>query len=136
MNSSPFNKDQQPTKMFLYFAAPAPSSVQSVLGTKCLDIGKPHDKQDWFYPRGEQHPCRSVATLDDPKIDKEGVTANQVVFSFQIPLPKNNYILDMSRWFQNLVSILQVDIDYKKTIPFGMTSWLLYKHCDHISHEW
>ncbi len=120
--------------MFLFVAAPAPLSDQSILATKCLDIRKPHDKQDWFYPHGEQHPCRSVVSLDDPKINQEEVTVNQVVFSFQIPLPKNGRIMEMTSLFQHLVTMLQVDIDYKKSVPFGMTSSLLYKHCHHIPH--
>ena len=60
-----------------------------------------------------------MEALDDPMIETEGITANQVVFTFQIPLPRDNITLDMSRWFQNLISVLMVDIDYSDKVPFS-----------------
>nr|CAD7406693.1 unnamed protein product [Timema cristinae] len=38
--------------------------------------------------------------------------ANQLVFVFQIPLPRDMKQLDYSRWQQNLIGILQLDIAY------------------------
>ena len=35
-----------------------------------------------------------------------------MVFSFEIPHAKENVDLDMSRWFQNLISVLKFDMDY------------------------
>ena len=36
----------------------------------------------------------------------------QIVFSNKMPLPKENIHLDMSRWFHNVIGVLQLDIDY------------------------
>lgn len=36
--------------------------------------------------------------------------ANQIVFVFQMPLPRDGKILDYSRWQQNLIGILQTEI--------------------------
>lgn len=38
--------------------------------------------------------------------------ANQIVFVFQTPLPRDNKILDYSRWQQNLIGVLQTDMAY------------------------
>ncbi|CAG2057466.1 unnamed protein product, partial [Timema podura] len=42
--------------------------------------------------------------------------ANQLVFVFQIPLPRDMKQLDYSRWQQNLIGILQLDIAYYSDI--------------------
>ncbi len=41
---------------------------------------------------------------------------------FQIPLPKDNRELDMSRWFQNLIAVIQLDIDYSTKSPLSKQS--------------
>lgn len=42
--------------------------------------------------------------------------ANQIVFVFQMPLPREGRQLDYSRWQQNLIGVLQADIAYDKDI--------------------
>ncbi|KAF4524011.1 hypothetical protein B566_EDAN006305 [Ephemera danica] len=86
-------------------AAPTPSSADNVLATKCLDPGNNTDK--WFYPRGIGQ-CHVISEEEM----QSNTLANQLVFTFQIPLPKNSIILDYSRWQQNLIGVLQFDILY------------------------
>ncbi|XP_064625307.1 protein wntless homolog [Lineus longissimus] len=96
--------------------APSPNNAQVVLGTMCLDKGNHAHKQKWFYPRvsdpKKYTTCDRVKSLSDPKIEEMKIEAKDVVFAFQIPLPKEGKKLDMSRWFQNLISVLQVDVEY------------------------
>ena len=95
----------------LLVSAPQPSNVQTVIGTKCLDLGHHMHKKSWFWARGSGA-CESVEKLSDPRIQAEGITADEIVFTFQVPLPRGGQELDMSRWFQNIVSVLQPEILY------------------------
>lgn len=63
-----------------------------------------------MYPRGVGR-CPQISSLD------QDLHANQIVFSFQIPFAKENVILDFSRWQQNLIGILQLEIQYSKETP-------------------
>lgn len=96
--------------------APKPSSVIHVLGTKCVNKGGVGNKE-WFIPRGGNEMCFQVDNLDDPAIDDERISANQIVFSFWLPHVRDGKQLDFSRWQQSLVSVLQLEIIYKKDIP-------------------
>ncbi|XP_063591551.1 protein wntless-like [Penaeus indicus] len=89
--------------------APAPSSVMSMLGTKCID--KNYKNTQWYWSRGKQ-PCKSIGDFDSPIVQEQKISANDIVFSFQIPLPKDGYSLDYSRWQQNLIAMLHLDIFY------------------------
>ncbi|XP_046405904.1 protein wntless [Ischnura elegans] len=88
--------------------APTPASAESVLATKCLDPG--NNSLKWFYTRGAGS-C-NVISLTGFEPNEEQKLANQIVFAFQIPLPRDNTILDYSRWQQNLIGVLQLDISY------------------------
>ncbi|PSN30263.1 Protein wntless [Blattella germanica] len=99
--------------------APTPASAESSLATKCLDRG--NDKEKWLYPRGKGH-CEIIDNFEpfkyydqmeeNKKAGQEFLKANELVFAFQIPLPRNNMTLDYSRWQQNLIGVLQFDIEY------------------------
>ncbi|GAB1606287.1 protein wntless-like [Argonauta hians] len=104
--------------------APAPSHVQTILGTKCLDQGRHAHKKQWFIPRGEAESCSSLSTFDDLKIMKEHITPNQIVFAFWIPGPKGGKQLDMSRWFQNIIAVLQLEIAYDEDHPMSENATL------------
>lgn len=99
--------------------APTPASAENWLATKCRH--RENDTREWLYPRGKGH-CEIIDSLDiyrtiDPDHRKEAISqeylkANELVFAFQIPLPRNNMTLDYSRWQQNLIGVLQFDIEY------------------------
>ncbi len=57
--------------------------MDRVLATKCLDVGNHRHKGAWLWSRGKNK-CPAVADLDDPVIQEKGITANQVVFTFQV----------------------------------------------------
>ncbi|KAJ8866839.1 hypothetical protein PR048_032700 [Dryococelus australis] len=89
--------------------APTPTSAESMLATKCFDSGNNSNK--WFYSRGKGN-CREI-DLDMRNISDDHTLANQLVFVFQIPLPRDMKILDYSRWQQNLMGVLQFDMEYQ-----------------------
>ena len=55
------------------------------------------------------------------------MTAENVVFAFQVPLPKNNMHLTFSRWQQSLIGVLSLDIEYEEEvkIDFKLNSFIL-----------
>ncbi|XP_053694928.1 protein wntless [Sabethes cyaneus] len=94
--------------------APVPASVQTILATICKDVpGSHNDTSIWVYSRGEDH-CQSLDHLDINSHDLK--MANQIVFVFQMPLPREGRQLDYSRWQQNLIGVLQTDIAYDANI--------------------
>ena len=70
--------------------APSPNNTDQLLATKCYDAD-----ENWFYPRGKKG-CR---TIEDIARTAESIelSADNVVFSFQMPHPKNGQTLDYSR---------------------------------------
>ena len=58
-------------------------------------------------------------SLSESRIQDEGITANQVVFSFWLPHPRNNEQLDFSRWQQALIGVLVLEIGYDPKIELG-----------------
>ncbi|XP_060072318.1 protein wntless homolog [Ylistrum balloti] len=100
--------------------APAPTHVISMTATRCYDRNSYREKDRWFTPRGKGA-CESLLSLDpsDKKIQEEGITAEQVVFSFWIPWPRDGHQLKMHRYFQFLLAVLQLDIEYDPQIPLA-----------------
>ncbi|XP_042243219.1 protein wntless-like isoform X2 [Homarus americanus] len=95
--------------------APAPSSVMSTLGTKCID--KEYKKDKWYWTRGKGK-CVSIIHLQDPAVHEQQINANNIIFTFQIPSPKDKVILDYSRWHQNLIAMMHLDILYDENARF------------------
>ncbi|XP_032597483.1 protein wntless [Drosophila grimshawi] len=90
--------------------APVPAGHQTVLGSKCRDVpGRQNDTSFFLYSRGNGA-CKSLQDID---IEQDELKmANQLVYVFQMPLPRDNNTLQYSRWQQNLIGVLQVDIAY------------------------
>lgn len=92
--------------------APAPSTSQNVLGTICIDHR--HEAERWFHVwsvTGGQNMCDKVDTVEE--LMESGISSDQVVFAFQLPLRKGS-LLDFTRWQQNLIGVLQLDIDHNE----------------------
>ncbi|XP_023014483.2 wnt ligand secretion mediator [Leptinotarsa decemlineata] len=84
--------------------APNPATTQGTLATVCLDENpEAEDNSRWF-----TRDCKRI-NLANMIVSPE-FNANNLVFVMQMPL----YELDFSRWQQNLVGILQVDMVYLK----------------------
>ena len=94
--------------------APNPSNVQNVLSTRCLDLTQ-KKRQKWFYPRGSGR-CQYVPDFEDKQLQTMRTTSNQIVFAFQLPLPKDGIQLKFSRWFQNLISVLALEVEYQEKL--------------------
>lgn len=68
--------------------------------------------------------------------------ANQLVFVFQMPLPREGRDLDYSRWQQNLIGILQTDIAYDPKIynepntEISLDMKLAYRNKEDPEDEW
>ncbi|CAG0878855.1 unnamed protein product, partial [Darwinula stevensoni] len=96
--------------------APSPSNVMNILATKCIkDYRNRTADQAWFYPRGEGT-CRSVSKFTEDVIQAEKITANEVVFAFQASTALR-VELDYSRWMQNLIGILMIDVLHNEEHP-------------------
>lgn len=84
--------------------APPPASSQGILSTVCIDTEPDSkDQNRWFAPNN----CRRVNLHQDAST--AGLNANNLVFVIKMPL----YGMDFSRWQQNLVGVLQIDMIYK-----------------------
>ncbi|EZA48129.1 Protein wntless [Ooceraea biroi] len=98
--------------------APTPASSQNILSTPCRDerVNGSHDENKWFYSRGKG----SCAPLDMDRYSLDNYhQAYQIVYTFQMPVPRNSMQLDYSRWQQNLIGVLQVDIAYHSEIEIA-----------------
>ncbi|KAG1669603.1 Protein wntless [Nymphon striatum] len=120
--------------------APAPSNVQTVIGTKCIRSKKDarENTPKFYIPRAKQAEkrCFSVNSFDDPYINRNRITANQIVFAYQIPIPKDGLELDFSRWQQNLISVLQFDILHKKDNPMKKKSKITFEISLGYRNKW
>ncbi|XP_011200188.1 protein wntless [Bactrocera dorsalis] len=89
--------------------APLPAGHQVILGMVCKDTPqRQNDTTFWLHLRGEGK-CASVSQEDIEQHDTK--MANEIVYIFQMPLPRGEEF-DYSRWQQNLIGVLQVDIAY------------------------
>lgn len=119
--------------------APAPSTAMPVLGTKCID--KNYSKEKWYFPRGKKR-CRSISNLNDPQVENENINANNIIFAFQIPSPKDKVELDYSRWHQNLLSMMHLDIFYDEAAKFDPNAKMTidgrlgYRNKNDPHHKW
>lgn len=95
--------------------APAPSAVMSVLGTKCIDKNYKPANDKWYYIRGKGR-CHSINDFDDPVVSEQSINANNIIFTFQVPHPRDGQHLDYSRWQQNLIAMLHLDILYDNEV--------------------
>ncbi|KAL3313730.1 hypothetical protein Ciccas_007669 [Cichlidogyrus casuarinus] len=97
--------------------APAPNTSDQILTTKCIDRSSdPLNNKKWFFTRPvtSNHSCEEILPEGDlSEVVPAGVDANQIVFVAQFPLPRNDYDLKMTKWFQQMVAILMLDIKYK-----------------------
>ncbi|EFN73869.1 Integral membrane protein GPR177 [Camponotus floridanus] len=97
--------------------APTPASSQNILGTQCKDTSiNGSDENKWFYSRGNG----SCTSVDDTHFSSDThQQPYQIVYTFQMPVPRNNLDLDYSRWQQNLIGVLQVDIRYNSEVEIA-----------------
>ncbi|XP_011299907.1 protein wntless [Fopius arisanus] len=122
--------------------APKPATNQNILGTPCKDSrvnGSSPDTSKWYYSRG----IGACKPEDMHQFDVDSqYKAFQVVYTFQMPLPRNNMILDYSRWQQNLIGVLQVESIYHdeihlaSKIPMVLDARLAYRNKGDPDDAW
>ncbi|CAB3229891.1 unnamed protein product [Arctia plantaginis] len=102
----------QLTCFLIGLVAPMPANVQSILGTVCKDTTTvKNDTTKWFYNRGKGS-CKNV----NLGYTHHDLLETDIVFAFQMPLPRESKTLDYSRWQQNLIGVLQMDIKYHSQV--------------------
>ncbi|KAF0287004.1 Protein wntless [Amphibalanus amphitrite] len=120
--------------------APEPSSSQNILGTICLDHEREPDR--WFQVWsviGSEKMCDKADKVDD--LMDTGISSEQVVFAFQMPL-RRGAVLDFTRWQQNLIGVLQLDIDHDsqyEMVPnatLALDVRLGYKNKEDKTEDW
>jgi len=93
--------------------APAPNNSNQHLATKCFNPKGVKEREAWFIPNGK-HSCRRIESLADNEVLENHVTADNVVFAVQMPQKKMSMELDYSRWQQNLIGVMMMDIEYQE----------------------
>ena len=102
--------------------------------------GSHNDTSHWIYTRGVKPSCK-VVTHEEMVKDKFRM-ANKLVFVFQMPLPRDGYNLDYSRWQQGLIGILQTDIAYdpmtynKPDTELTLDMRLAYRNKEDPEDDW
>lgn len=69
-----------------------------------------HSSPNWYYPRGDGN-CKRLDSFTEPAA--RAYSAQNIVFSFQMPHRKFKRQLDFSRWQQSLMGIMTFDIEYQ-----------------------
>lgn len=111
-----------------------------MLATKCYDHGQ--NKSKFFYVRPSGG-CDKIDDLHGPEAEERHITDKNVVFAFQLPIPRGGIELDYSRWMQNLIGILQIDVTYFKEwelmeprVPVTIEARLGYRNKGDPDDEW
>ncbi|CAH8509386.1 unnamed protein product [Schistosoma turkestanicum] len=93
--------------------APAPNTTDQILMSKCID--RSGDVLKWHFARpASNDSCQEI--LPDGDIEEvvpPDVDANSIVFIAQFPHPRDGMDLRMTRWFQQVIGVLMLDIKQK-----------------------
>ena len=77
--------------------SPTPNATMQYLATKCIDNSGGMDADTWFWTRGKGA-CERIDHFDDEVAVKRRLSADHIVFSFQMPLPRDSkYFLALIR---------------------------------------
>ncbi|MFH4976500.1 hypothetical protein AB6A40_003209 [Gnathostoma spinigerum] len=90
------------------FLSPQPSSSMEFILLKCIDREGGQNPNSWFYLRPPH--CDIIHDLDHytPKTND----MRDIVFVAQMPHQREGVTLEYSAWFQFLLGLLEVDIEY------------------------
>ncbi|GFR64492.1 protein wntless [Elysia marginata] len=98
--------------------SPAPNNVIDTIAMNCVDKQKLWQlgTSKPFLPRGK-NACYHIDSLHEDQAKK--VDPNQIVFSQWIPFIKKHNQLSMSRWFQNLIGVVDLEIEFTSKNPYS-----------------
>ncbi|GAA33940.2 Protein wntless B [Clonorchis sinensis] len=97
--------------------SPSPNSSEQILMSRCVDLSK--DLSKWLYVRHfdlNSSGTNCAEILPDGDLDEvapPNLDGNQLVFVAQFPHPRDGYKLRMTRWFQQILGVLMLDIKHK-----------------------
>ncbi|CAH8856722.1 unnamed protein product [Trichobilharzia szidati] len=121
--------------------APAPNTTDQIIMSKCID--RSGDPLKWHFARPlSNESCQDM--LPDGDIEEvvpPNVDANQIVFMAQFPHPRDGMDLRMTRWFQQVMGVLMLDIKQKYSQELGNTEItfdlrLGYRNRNDPRHVW
>ena len=103
---------------FIYFFFPllAPAPYSTIVSTPILCVDKAVAEKRPHIPRGKGM-CEYVNDLNSDKIEEDEISANQIVFSQWLPLPREDKQLEMSRWFQTMHTVIDIKVVYDPKNP-------------------
>lgn len=115
-----------------------PSLDQTILATICKDPQRFYGvrlQTDWLYARGSK-PCETLDPQETASVPFQ--MANKLVYVFQMPLPRTGRNLHYSRWQQNLIGRLKVDVlnDPKPNSEITLDMLLAYRNKEDPDDEW
>ncbi|KAJ8676140.1 hypothetical protein QAD02_011926 [Eretmocerus hayati] len=121
------------------FVAPRRSNGQQILGTACLDSlddnGTFSGADEWFYT----WPTRNCKDVNTHQITNE---SQQIVYTFVMPLSKDQKSSHYSRWHHSLTGILHIDIFHwgrrvvPHTVPVKIDARLASRNKNEPENEW
>lgn len=130
--------------------APAPNNVQLLTSNHCRDRQHSHDA--WFYTRPRGGNCERIPALEnlyrglleDDDVDDDdtrrdstpatALTANDIVFVFQFPNPRDGRELTMSRLHQTMLSVFTLSINFDQSYSGGkLRSYCNRHYCSVVS---
>uniref|UniRef100_A0A7E4UTP9 Protein wntless homolog n=1 Tax=Panagrellus redivivus TaxID=6233 RepID=A0A7E4UTP9_PANRE len=92
--------------------SPQPSTSMEFLTTKCIDKHAGNSKE-WFHLRPPK--CNPIDNLEEYR--PRSADMRDIVFVAQMPHPRSGHELEYSPWFQFLLGMLDVEIEYNPNIP-------------------
>lgn len=95
--------------------SPKPNATIPALTVKCIDDKGDYNSDEWFVPRAKpKRQCRKIEDFHSEETLQMGLTADNVVFAAQLPMPrKGAKELAFSRWQQNLLGVMTFDIEWQ-----------------------
>ncbi|KAK0394281.1 hypothetical protein QR680_000667 [Steinernema hermaphroditum] len=95
--------------------APAPSSSMEFLMTKCKDPEAGRTDK-WFQIQPPQKQCQQIHDIDKYQ-SVPNAYARDIVFVAQMPHVRDSVQLQYSPWFQFLLGLLEVEVEYQSGFP-------------------
>uniref|UniRef100_A0AAF5RW19 Protein wntless n=1 Tax=Wuchereria bancrofti TaxID=6293 RepID=A0AAF5RW19_WUCBA len=100
--------------------SPQPSSSMEFIMVKCKDIEGGRNPDRWFYLRPSN--CDPIHDLDYYVPQYHDM--RDIVFVAQMPHQRDGISLEYSAWFQFLLGLLEVDIEYDPKFTFATSAIL------------
>ncbi|KAM3719658.1 Protein wntless [Dirofilaria immitis] len=100
--------------------SPQPSSSMEFIMVKCKDIEGGRNPNKWFYLRPSN--CDPIHDLDYYVPQYHDM--RDIVFVAQMPHQRDGISLEYSAWFQFLLGLLEVDIEYDPKFTFAPSATL------------